>query len=87
MQVPSGERRPLILEFNPPQLPSPVALANFGLGEWYEVATTVTLKGGGNPAGGKKDVKESKTGAEGLSGNTVVNLTARCYLRGLKESI
>ena len=83
--VPSGDRRDLILEFNPPELPSPIALANFGLGEWYEATTTVTLKGGGNPAGGKGG-KDSQ-GAPGLCGNTVVKLTARCYLRGMTEMV
>lgn len=86
MAVPAGERKDLVIEFNPPELPSPIALANFGLGEWYEVTTKLTLKGGGQPIKAKETKgSDPQVGPTGLYGNTVVNLTARCFLRGLQD--
>jgi len=81
-QVPTGERKDLLIEFHPPEVPLPAALAHYGLGEWYTVTTTVTLKGGGSAGGGGK---AGAGGATGLAGNTVVTLTARCFLKGMKE--
>lgn len=75
-----GERKDLLIEFRPPEVPLPAALAHYGLGEWYTVTTTVTLKGGGNVGGGGKAGAGAGTG---LAGNTVVTLTARCFLKGM----
>ena len=88
-------RRDLIIKFSPPEYPSPTSLANFGLGEWYEVTTDITLKGGAT-IGAKAKADDGKgpkapgsaAGAQfktGLQGTTVVSLTARCYLLGKKD--
>ena len=77
--MPAGERKDLLVEFHPPAVPLPAALAHYGLGEWYTVSTTVTLKGGGNAGGA---AKAGVGGSTGLAGNTVVTLTARCFLEG-----
>ena len=95
----------MVIKFSPPEYPSPTSLANFGLGEWYSVTTSITLKGGATIGSGKGGAGGAKPGTAegkkkpgegagpppgalfktGLLGNTVVRLTARCYLLGKKD--